>query len=138
MKKTIKASPEKVFDAWKSPNLLKSWFAPGTLSIPEVQVDFKVGGKFVISMEGEMRGQQTTGNMSGTYMEIVPNERLVFDCTGTWRGPAPHTTVTVEFRKVADGTEITLSQTGFIDEKDCSGHTHGWESSFEKLHKLLT
>lgn len=137
MKKTIKAPVAKVFSAWKDPNLLKSWFAPGALEIPCVNVDFKIGGTFTISMEGEMRGQHTTGNMSGTYKEIVPNERLVFECAGTWRGSAPSTTVTVEFQEVIGGTEITLTQNGFLDENDCSGHKHGWESSFDKLAKFL-
>lgn len=137
MTKVIKVPREKVFSAWKEPALLKRWFAPGALTIPNLQVDFKVGGAFSIAMEGEMRGQQTTGKMIGTYKEITPHDRIVFTCTGTWRGAAPETIVTIDFRDVPGGTEITLVQEGFADTNDCEGHTHGWRSSLEKLEQTI-
>jgi uncharacterized protein YndB with AHSA1/START domain len=137
MKKFIKAPREKVFAAWKDPALLKRWFAPGALQVPDVEIDFRVGGSFSIAMEGEMRGKQTSGRMTGTYREISPVERLVFACTGTWRGSAPQTVVTVEFEEVDNGTEIRLVQEGFVDAQDCEGHQHGWGSTLEKLGEAV-
>ena len=137
MSKIIRAPRSKVFAAWSDPKLLKIWFAPGALLVPDAHVDFKVRGAFVIAMEGEMQGRQTNGKISGNYKEIIPDERLVFTCTGTWRGDAPETIVTVEFIEVAEGTEITLVQEGFVDAKDFEGYKYGWESSFGKLGKVF-
>ena len=135
--RVMHASPEKVFLAWKNPNLLRQWFAPGALQVPDVEIDFRIGGSFSVAMEGEVRGQQTSGKMTGTYKEIVANKRLVFVCTGTWRGSAPETTVTVTFQEIPSGTEVRLVQEGFIDEKDRQGHEHGWGSSLDKLQDAL-
>lgn len=135
--KLINASPEEVFSAWRDPDLLRQWFAPEALQARHVELDFRIGGSFSVALEGEVRGQQTSGKMTGTYKEIVANKRLGFGCTGTWRGSAPETTVTVTFHEIPSGTEFRLVQEGFIDEKDHEGHKHGWGSSLDKLPDAL-
>lgn len=136
LKKQIKARREAVFNAWKDPKLLSLWYAPDALTVPGLEVDFRVGGRYKIDMAGEMRGRQTTGSLSGAYKEIVPNERIVLTFKGTWQDSAPETLVTVEFRDSQDGTEITLTHEGFVSEEACEGHRFGWMSTLEKLSKV--
>ncbi len=88
-------------------------------------------------MEGPMRGQQTTGNVSGVYKKIIPNELLVFTFHGTWEN-VPDSTVTVEFRDIDGGTEITLTHEGIIDEHGGEGKRQGWASSLEKLAQFCS
>jgi uncharacterized protein YndB with AHSA1/START domain len=131
-KKIIRAKRQSVYEAWTNPALLSTWFAPLELTSPSSEVDFKVGGVFKVNMEGKMRGQQTVGHVSGIYQKIVPNELLVFTFRGTWEH-VPDSTVTVEFKDVDGGTEITLTHEGILDAQNGEGKRHGWLSSLEKL-----
>jgi uncharacterized protein YndB with AHSA1/START domain len=136
-KKLIKARRQNVFKAWSDPTIMKEWFAPGELMSPNTTVDFKVGGQYKVMMEGRMRGQQTTGNVSGIYKQIVPNELLVFTFKGTWEN-VPDSLVTVEFKDLDGGTEITLTHENIIDAVGGEGKRQGWESSLAKLAKFCT
>ena len=42
--RVIKASPEKLFDAWTDPRLLLQWWGPEGTTTPEYAFDVKVGG----------------------------------------------------------------------------------------------
>lgn len=69
------AAPRRlVFDALTKPELLKRWYGPTGWTLEVCEVDLKVGGKwhYVLRQpEGKRIGQY------GTYVEIVPGERLV-------------------------------------------------------------
>jgi uncharacterized protein YndB with AHSA1/START domain len=136
-KKVIQAKRPSVYQAWTDPALIGAWFAPGELTSPFSEIDLKVGGVFKVSMEGMMRGQQTTGHVSGIYQKIVPNELLVFTFRGTWEH-VPDSTVTVEFKDVDGGTEITLTHEGIIDAQNGEGKRQGWLSSIEKLSRAFS
>jgi uncharacterized protein YndB with AHSA1/START domain len=62
---------------------LKQWFAPAPFTTPVVEVDLRVGGANRIVMKGP-DGQEIP--CPGTYLEIVPNRKLVFTdaYTGDW------------------------------------------------------
>ena len=79
----IDAPREKLFRCWTEPSLMKQWFAPKPLTTPVAEVDLRVGGASNIVMEAP-DGQQIP--CPGTYLEIVPNRKLVFTdaYTGDW------------------------------------------------------
>ena len=75
LERLIDASPDKVFRCWTEPALLKQWFAPAPVKTVTADVDLRVGGGNLIEM------QMPDGNLisaPGTYLEIVPNRKLVF------------------------------------------------------------
>jgi uncharacterized protein YndB with AHSA1/START domain len=41
LKRTIKASPAELFAAWTQPELMKKWYAPGSMSVPVAVSDRK-------------------------------------------------------------------------------------------------
>ena len=133
--KIIKAKRARLFEAWTNPVLMKRWLAPGELNAPSAVSDARVGGSFTIAMEGMMRGRFTKGVASGIYKQLVPNELVVL--TWNWAGDytPPETLITVKFRDVDGGTEVTLTQEGFGDEQHKSGYEAGWHSAFDKLRK---
>src|SRR5436853_191240 len=70
------APRELVFRAWSSADHLRHWFCPAGFTVPEAQVEFRVGGAFNICMcspEGQRHWTK------GRYAEIVPHTRLVID-----------------------------------------------------------
>ena len=75
LQREIDVSPDLVWAAWTQPEHLVKWFAPAPWSITECEIDLRPGGmlRFVMrSPEG-----QDFPNV-GCYLEIVPNERLVW------------------------------------------------------------
>src|SRR5205809_662027 len=41
-----------VFQAWSSPKALAQWWGPKDFTLPECEVDFRVGGAYRMSMQG--------------------------------------------------------------------------------------
>ena len=136
LKKVVKAPRAAVFDAWTKPELMRQWYAPGTMKTPEASSDLRVGGLYHVQMKGEMKGEQVNPTARGTYKEIVPNELIRF--TWGWEGdPSPETLVTVEFKDVTGGTEVTLTHERFASIEKRDSHEHGWIGCLENLAKFM-
>ncbi len=135
--RVIKAPRAKCFEAWTKPELLARWLAPGPMTVSEATADVRVGGEYRIAMSGQSEASKCVSAVAtGVYQEIVPNDRLTF----TWRlpdDPHPETTVTVEFRDVAQGTELTLTHHGFESGNVLAQHEHGWKGCLDKMEQLL-
>src|SRR5678815_4258877 len=71
----IDAPREAVYRAWTEPELLKQWFAPLPYTTPVAEMDVRTGGATLIVMRSP-DGQDMP--MPGVYLEVVPNERIVF------------------------------------------------------------
>ena len=105
---------------------------PGPITVPVAQVDLKVGGRYRL----EMDNARTKYVVYGQYVEIIPNQKLVF--TWGWEGPNRYETrVTVLFTDKPDGTELTLTHERFANAEDMGRHEHGWTGSLEKLAAAL-
>jgi uncharacterized protein YndB with AHSA1/START domain len=71
----IDAPREKVWRCWTEPALMTQWFAPRPWSTPSAEVDVRAGGSNTITMRSP-EGQDYPNR--GVYLEVVPNEKLVF------------------------------------------------------------
>ena len=69
------APREAVYRCWTEAELLKRWFAPAPLTTPVAELDLRPGGSNLIVMKFP-DGQEMPNH--GVYLEVVPNERLVF------------------------------------------------------------
>lgn len=133
IKRVLDASPERVYAAWTEPELVRQWFAPGDLTVPVAELDLRVGGEYRIVMRD---GDGKTHSPSGTYEEIVPNERLVF--TWKWANSELVTRVTVELRALGENeTELTLLHEGFPDAETRDSHEQGWNGCLARLPTAL-
>ncbi len=129
------ATPEELFEAFTNPEVLKNWYAPEGLSIPEVTADAKVGGKHRVVMQAP-DGKQHIAN--GVYREVIPGKKLVY----TWKWEAgdmssDDTLITVEFKPKGDKTEVLMIHEGLPSEKEVQMHTQGWASCLMKLEKII-
>jgi uncharacterized protein YndB with AHSA1/START domain len=134
------APPERVFDAWTNPEVLKRWWAAApTWSTPLAEVDPREGGRYRLSMrtdEGE------THTVHGEYTEFRPPERLAY--TWSWdEGPEPamagseHSLVVVEFLADGDGTLVRLKHSGLANEQIRELHAQGWEAVLANLERCV-
>ena len=108
----IDASPETVFALLTDPTHMKSWFAE------VVEADPRPGGLFRISGPADV-------SIEGTYLEIIPNRKVVFTWGGV-EGLKPGQS-TVEFVLELDrkGTLVRLRHYG-LPRPAVDSHRRGW------------
>lgn len=73
--RVIDVPPEKVWAAWTRPEQLMKWFCPEPWTVSKCEIDLRPGGMFKTTMRGPDGTEMP--NM-GCYLEVVPNERLVW------------------------------------------------------------
>lgn len=132
VERTIKAPPERAFDAWLDPAMLKRFMCPGPgMTTPKAETDPREGGRFdLIMADGENEIPH-----GGVYRVIDRPNRLVF----SWESPfaADGSTVTVEFTAVPGGTRVTLTHVRFPSEESRDNHENGWGAILAKLEDVL-
>ncbi|ULT43746.1 SRPBCC domain-containing protein [Niabella defluvii] len=89
--------------------------------------DWRPGG--AITWTGEYEGK--TYIDKGIIQEYVPNEKLSFTYLSSWSGkediPENYLFVTYAVKPVDEGTELTITQTNYDDEKaKHSAENWGW------------
>jgi uncharacterized protein YndB with AHSA1/START domain len=158
IERVFNATPEEVFKAWTTPEIIKKWWGPEGFYAPSIKVDLRVGGKYIFAMHGP-KGSQWDNDMysAGVYREIVPNEKLVVtdyfsDENGEFMEPKEQgqdvnfpkeMEVTVLFEKIsADKTKLSIIYPYPGSEEKLqamlkSGMKEGWSSSLDKLEKTL-
>jgi glutathione S-transferase len=76
--------------------------------------------------------------VTGEFKEIRPPDRLVY--TWGWlngAGRGPETVVTLTLIPRDGGTDLTLEQSGFLNQEARDRHDHGWQSSLSSLGAAL-
>jgi uncharacterized protein YndB with AHSA1/START domain len=136
----IDAPRDKVYAAWTQPELLKQWFAPRPWTTPAAEIDLRPGGASFITMADE------AGNAfpnPGQYLEIVPNEKLVFTdaYVGGWMpSEKPFMTVILTFEDDGGKTRyIARVQHWSVEDREAHeemGFHEGWSICAEQLEEI--
>jgi uncharacterized protein YndB with AHSA1/START domain len=134
LRRAIRATPARVFQAWTTPAEMKKWKAPGDLSVAVAEVDLRVGGRYRVHMRAP---DGTEHRVGGTYRVVDPPRKLVYTWLWDTNPDMGETVVTVEFRDLGGSTEVVLTHELFPTEADRKEHEMGWTGSFEKLDALL-
>ena len=107
LERDIDVPVELVWKAWTTPEHLKHWFVPKPWSVTDVKMDLRPGGVFSTVMRSP-EGQEFPNN--GSYLEVVPNERLIFTDTllpGFRPSPKPFFSAALLLAKNGAGTRYT-------------------------------
>lgn len=133
--RVIAAKPEKVFRAFTESDAKVQWLPPYGFTATMHESDMRVGGRYKMSFRNFTTGD--SHSFGGEFMEIVPNEKIVW--TDSFDDPnLPGTmTVTVTLREVSVGTEINITQEGVPDMIPAEACYLGWQESMMKLAKLV-
>ena len=129
------AKPEKVYRAFVEPDAVASWLPPFGYLCTVHELEAKAGGKHRMSFRNF-----TTGNshaFGGTYLEVVPGERLIYTDKFDDPGMPGEMKVTVRLKAVSVGTEMTVEQEGIPDAIPPEACYLGWQESLRKLAKLV-
>jgi uncharacterized protein YndB with AHSA1/START domain len=110
MEQVFDTSPEEAWQAWTDPETIKQWWGPYNVTIPECEVDLKIGGKIYIVMEaGEAMGpyKGIKWPMLGKFTVVEPNSKLSYDAKAWTEGQNENEETTID-----QTTEITLTEEG--------------------------
>jgi uncharacterized protein YndB with AHSA1/START domain len=118
----IEASPDRVFRALASSEIVEWWGAPGVYRTTEWTGEVKVGGRWR-AVGVEEKGKSFS--VEGEFVEVDPPRKLVHTWKPDWdAGKA--TTVTYRLEPIDGGTRVTLRHEGFDGAASCSSHAEGW------------
>lgn len=141
--RVVRASRERVFDAWTQPEQMRKWMGPVGWQVPELEANARVGGTYRIVYRGtpapteqEPKPQERTGASRGTYLELVPNELIRYSWVADW-APGEDTVVTVRLSEVEGGTLVELTHEKFVNAELAKMHGLGWTASMGKLAAYL-
>ena len=133
--RVLPTSPEKVYRAFLEADALAKWLPPNGFACTVHHLEPKTGGTFKMSFRNFTTGQSHA--FGGTYVELVPGERLVY--TDKFDDPnlPGELRVTVILKKVSLGTEIDITQAGVPDAIPAEACYLGWQESLENLARLV-
>ncbi|MDO8288115.1 MAG: SRPBCC family protein [Parvibaculum sp.] len=133
--RVIATKPEKVYRAFLEPDAIAFWIPPYGFLCTVHELDARVGGKHRMSFRNF-----TTGgghDFGGSYLELVPGERLVYTDIFDDPNMPGEMRVTVTLKAVSMGTELYIEQSGVPDMIPLDACYHGWQDSLYKLMQLV-
>ena len=133
--RVLRTRPEKLYRAFLDPDAMAKWLPPYGFTCRIHHLDAKVGGTYKMSFTNF-----TTGNghsFGGTYLELVPNERIRY--TDKFDDPnlPGEMETTIALRQVSCGTELTVVQAGLPDVIPVESCYLGWQESLAQLANLV-
>jgi uncharacterized protein YndB with AHSA1/START domain len=149
--RVFNAPVELVWKTWTDPELVKRWWGPDMFTCPTAKIDFRVGGKSVVSMKGPEAFDGGKEHFSiWLYKEIIPMKKIEFiqnlaDAAGNKMNPValgmppdfPQDIRTqVTFKELGKGkTEMTVTE--FADMGQMAKFAQmGLEQSIAKMDAI--
>ena len=133
--RVLRTTPERVYRAFLDAEAMAKWLPPNGFTAKVHELEAKVGGSYRMSFTNFTTGHVHT--FGGTYLELVPHERLRY----TDRFDDPNLSgdiqVTVTLKEVPLGTELNIVQEGVPDVIPAAACYLGWQESLILLAKLI-
>jgi uncharacterized protein YndB with AHSA1/START domain len=137
LERVVDVPPELVWTAWTTPEHVRHWFVPRPWTITDCEIDLRPGGAFRTTMRSP-EGQEFPN--SGCFLEIIPNQRLVFTDTllpGYRPSPNPFFTAVLTLEPSGKGTRyVAIAIHGNDDTRkkhEEMGFHSGWGTVLEQL-----
>ena len=147
--RTYRAPIETVWRAWTEPEMLRQWWGPENTTVPECEVDLRIGGRIFVVMEaGEGTGkyQGTRWPMSGTFSVIDDHSRLAYEARSWTEGEEDTSTIDhsneISFSDAAGGTvvnlRVSITNVGPGAKMAAFGMKWGYKAQLDALEGVLT
>jgi uncharacterized protein YndB with AHSA1/START domain len=148
----IDAPPDVAWRAWSDPDRIRQWWGPAGFTCPRADVDFRVGGTTLVTMQAPPEYGGFSMSNRWTYGAITEPTRIEFvsefaDAEGRPIEPAeagippgvparvPHV---VELTALPDGrTRVTVTETGYTSDEARDMSRSGQEQVMDKMQTLL-
>ncbi len=133
--RVLRSTPEKIYQAFIDPDAMAKWLPPNGFTGKVHQMEAIVGGTYRMSFTNFSTGQ--SHSFGGTFLELVPGERLCY--TDRFDDPnlPGEMRTTVTLKKVVVGTELNIVQEGLPDVIPPEACCLGWQESLSLLALLV-
>jgi uncharacterized protein YndB with AHSA1/START domain len=133
VQRVIRATPERLFDAWTEPEQLTKWWGPPSVTCIAAEVDLKIGGRYRIANElpdGKVLW------ISGVFEVVKRPSRLIY----TWQlaPDGPIERVTVKFVPQRGDTKVIIVHERILDAATRDGHEQGWFGCLDGVAEFLS
>jgi uncharacterized protein YndB with AHSA1/START domain len=133
VRRTIRASAARLFEAWTQAAQLRRWWGPEGVVCIDAAVDLRVGGRYRIANrlpDGKILW------IAGEFETVEAPYKLVY----TWAlepvsGPTER--VTVQFRPQGEATEVIVTHEGIPTVPIRQRHEQGWVGCLAGLANYL-
>lgn len=124
---TVKASPQKAWEAWTSPASITQWnFASEDWQCPRAQLDLRPGGTFNYRMEA--KDGSMGFDFEGEFTSITPHCLIEYSMGDARK-------VKVEF--IPDGDDTRLIETFEAeDQNSAEQQRQGWQAILDNFKKF--
>lgn len=130
VKRTIKATPARLFDAWTTPEQLLKWWGPRPVTCSAAEVDLRIGGQYRI---GNRLPDGREVFISGVFEQIEVPHLLVY----SWTMGSETSRVTVRFQPRGAATEVIVEHENIPDEETRKSHEAGWNGCLDGLARAF-
>ena len=133
--RVLKAPAERVYRAFLDADAMSKWLPPHGFTGKVHEMDARVGGGYRMSFTNFGTGH--SHSFGGTYLELVPNERIRYNDRFDNPGLPGEMEVTVTLKSVLCGTELHIVQQGIPDAIPVEFCYLGWQESLNLLAQLV-
>lgn len=133
--RVLRAKPEVVYKAFLDADAKAKWLPPNGFTCKVHHLDARVGGSYRMSFTHLANGQ--THAFGGTYLELVPNERIRYNDRFDDPNLPGEIIVTVTLKAVSCGTDLQIVQEGVPDVIPAEMCHLGWQDSLRLLTLLV-
>jgi uncharacterized protein YndB with AHSA1/START domain len=133
--RVLRAPPERVYRAFLDADAMAKWLPPHGFTGKVHALDARVGGQHRMSFTNFSTGQ--VHSFGGTYVELVPHERIRY--TDLFDDPnlPGEVQVTLSFKRASCGTELSVKQEGVPTVIPAEMCYLGWQESLTLLALLV-
>ena len=133
--RVLNAPPERVYRAFLDADAYAKWLPPNGFTCKVHQLDARVGGTYRATFTNFSTGNGHS--FGGTYLELVPNERIRHDDQFEDPNLPGKMITTIELKPVSVGTDLQIVQEGIPDVIPVEACYLGWQESLVLLAKLV-
>jgi uncharacterized protein YndB with AHSA1/START domain len=133
--RVLRAKPERIYRAFLDAAALCKWLAPNGFTCTVHHIEAKVGGSHRMSFTNFSTGNGHS--FGGTYVELVPNEKIRYTDQFDAPSPSGEMQTTITLKPVSVGTELSIVQEGVPAAIPAEACYLGWQESLLLLGKLV-
>ncbi len=142
------APVEAVWQAWTRAEILREWWGPEKTTIPECEVDLRLGGRlWIVTEAGEAMGRYrgTRWPLAGTFTLVEENARLAYDARSWTEGEEETSTIhhhnDLTLRRDGEATtvqlDISITRVGPKAKMAAFGMKWGYRQQLDHLDRVL-
>jgi uncharacterized protein YndB with AHSA1/START domain len=133
--RVLRATPERIYRAFLDGDAMAKWLPPNGFTGKVHHIDPKVGGTYKMSFTNFTTG--SGHSFGGTYLELVPNERIRYSNQFDNPNLPGQMETTITLKQVFCGTDMNVVQEGIPSVIPAEACYLGWQESLILLGKLV-